>query len=440
MTRDIYVVWWDSSNDYTAEVDVLLDQMIEYRTTCLDELNMMDPPNPIDGYYYNVYLHGDGGHFDQYGWGNGQGTDSNGYPYLTLPYGLIDDLVNLAHETFHIFQYNATSPGFAYSGDSQWYIEASANWFAARENEGAERAFIEAESLVRLPFVPLWLSFDNFPATYPENWQRYVHQYAMALILYYLTEEAGVPENLIADGFFTGTELLPQAYLADEIGNELFKEYFMDWAAHMTNDFDFISPLQAAANEQEWNNYADPLDDAEYIETWTNEGSNGWYIPEESVMTNGWSFNTYKLENDELESYHFELAGETEGYFASPSRFMGRLLVQNSNGDSTFYDLPMTDDWNGTISLELTPEDEIVYFIVGSVPDVFEDVESSFELYPYQMRITKGVLGIDAILGQAEPAILIGRFNLLGQRVEENYSGIQILMFNDGSTKKIYKD
>ena len=46
MTRDIYAVWWDNSNDYSTEVDVLLDQMIEYRNICLGELNMMDPPNP----------------------------------------------------------------------------------------------------------------------------------------------------------------------------------------------------------------------------------------------------------------------------------------------------------------------------------------------------------------------------------------------------------
>ena len=437
MTRDIFVVWWDNSNDYSEEVDILLDQMIEYRGICLDELNMADPPNPIDGYYYNVYLHGDGGHFDQYGWGNGQGTDSNGYPYLTLPYWLIDDLVNLSHETFHIFQYNATSPGFGYSGDSQWYIEASANWFAARENPGAERAFIEGESLVRIPSVPLWLSYDNFPSSYPQNWQRYVHQYAMAMFLYYLTDVAQIPENLIADGFFTGTELYPQEYLSEEIGSEAFKNYFMDWAIHMTNDFDFITPIQAAANEQEWNNYADPLDDHEFIETWIDEGTQDWYTPTEDVTTNGWSFNTYKLENSQQETYHFELSGETEGYFASPSRFMGRILVQHSDGEATFYELPMADAINGSLSLELSPEDETIYFVVGSVPDVFEDVESVFELFPYQIRITKGVLSITGNELGVPNKQEIGRYNLLGQLVDKTYPGIQIILYQDGSSRKV---
>lgn len=62
-------------------------------------------------------------------------------------------------------------------------------------------AFLEAESLVRIPQVAMWLGYDNFPGYYPENWQRYVHQYAMALFLFYLTEEMGVPSSVVCDGF-----------------------------------------------------------------------------------------------------------------------------------------------------------------------------------------------------------------------------------------------
>ena len=55
MSRSIYVVWWDNDFDLSEEVDVLLDSMISYRDICLNELNMMDPPNPIDGYFYWEY-------------------------------------------------------------------------------------------------------------------------------------------------------------------------------------------------------------------------------------------------------------------------------------------------------------------------------------------------------------------------------------------------
>ena len=56
MTRGIYIVWWDKNTNYASQVDVLLDTMINYRITCLNTLNMLDPPNPLSGYYYNVYI------------------------------------------------------------------------------------------------------------------------------------------------------------------------------------------------------------------------------------------------------------------------------------------------------------------------------------------------------------------------------------------------
>ena len=71
MTRSIYIVWWDKDFDYGDQVDVLLDSMISYRNTCLDSMAMMDPPNTIDGYYYNVYIHTPGnseGYFYDYNW------------------------------------------------------------------------------------------------------------------------------------------------------------------------------------------------------------------------------------------------------------------------------------------------------------------------------------------------------------------------------------
>ena len=94
MTRGIFIVWWDNANNYSAQADQLLDTMLSYRDTCLNKMAMMDPPNPVAGYYYNVYIHTAGDFFDPYGWGNGQGTDSNGFPFLTLPAGALNDYVN----------------------------------------------------------------------------------------------------------------------------------------------------------------------------------------------------------------------------------------------------------------------------------------------------------------------------------------------------------
>jgi hypothetical protein len=434
LTSGIYIVWWDNDWNYEDDASILLDYMNVYRDVCLNELNMQDPPNPIDGYYYNVYLHQQGDIFPD-GWGNGQGTDSNGYPYLTLPIGAHNDWINVAHETFHVFQYSGNSPGFEYSGDSQWYIEAAANWFAAIQNSGADRAFVEAESLVRLPHVPLWLSYDNFPPSYPQNWQRYVHQYALALLFYYLSEHTDVPDNIITDGLYAGTTELPQEYFFNQIGGSVFRSHFIDWAAHMTNGFDFLPQNQIDEFENEWNVYADPNDDNEFIEVFENDGSDGWIRPNDDRITTGWSFNTYKLINEGTESYTFDLNGDPTGSHETPSYFQGKLVVQNTSSGTSFYDLNMSTDQQGSLTLNLTPDDTAVYFIIASMPEYFTDVD---QLFSYEMNISRGVLGIEDPQRDQTNKNVIGRFDILGRKVSEDTKGIQFIIYEDGSTKKIY--
>ncbi len=434
VTSGIYIVWWDNNWDRQAEAELLLSYMNNYRDVCLNDLAMQDPPNPTDGYYYNVYLHQSGDIFPDE-WANGQGTDTNGYPYLTLPIGAHNDWINVGHETFHVFQYSGTSPGFEYSGDSQWYIEAAANWFSAIQNPNDDRAFLEAESLVRLPHVALWLSYDNFPDSYPQNWQRYVHQYALALFLYYLSEETDVPDNLITDGLYAGTTDLPQEYFFNQIGGSVFRNHFIDWAAHMTNSFDFLPENQITRFETEWDDYADPLDDNEFIAVYQNTGSNGWVRPENDKVTTGWSYNTYKINNESTESYTFELNSDMFGSEGSPSYFQGKIIVQNTEIGTSFHDLEMDSDQEGSIILNLTPEDTSVYFIVASMPEIFTDVE---QVYSYEIKISKGILGLGDFNLNSTPKKIIGRYDLLGRMVSEKYDGIQIILYNDGSSKKIY--
>jgi hypothetical protein len=40
MTRGIYIVWWDNDFNFSAQADVLLDSMISYRNTCLNEFEI----------------------------------------------------------------------------------------------------------------------------------------------------------------------------------------------------------------------------------------------------------------------------------------------------------------------------------------------------------------------------------------------------------------
>ncbi|MEM7036575.1 MAG: hypothetical protein AAF570_06295 [Bacteroidota bacterium] len=433
MTRGIYCVWWDKNWNYATDADILLDSMLRYRTYCLNQLNMQDPPNPPAGFYYNVYLHNGQDTFPNW-WGNGQGTDIYGQPYLTLPIGAHNDWVNVAHETFHVFQYSATAPGFAYAGDSQWYIEASANWFAALMHYGYVGAFIEAEALVRIPQVALWLSFDNFPNYYPQNWQRYVHQYALSVLLFYLTEEAGVAHTNITSGMFSTTTEMPQEYYFNLIGASNFRTHFLDWAGHMTNRYDFLTPQQYTRNLVEWNDYADPADDKQFAATYTDAGTNGWYRPADSMCTKAWAFNTYKLQNTVADNYAFRIRGDQFGTQMDSAWFAGQVVVQNAQTGVSFHNLNMSNSLDGDLTLSLTPDDTTVYFIVASMPTVFTGVD---QIFRYDMEIEKGaILNLDDQISGAAPQI-ISRHNLLGQEVSADFKGVQLLRYDNGRVRKI---
>ena len=409
----VFLIWWDVQNDLTEQAAELLDSLAVYRESLLYEFDMMDPPNVRDGFYFNIYLHEPGDVFPE-GWGCGVGTDCYGYPYMTLPIGVLGNWLTVAHETMHVFGYSGDAPGFTHP-DANWYTEAGANWFAAYNYPDHPATFLEAESLVRLPHVSMWLAYANFPEYYPENWQRYVHQYALANFLYYLTHVRGVPDGLIFEGKYNPPDgqtqdLLPQEYLYFNIpaGYGGMREIFVDWAAHITNDFDFILESQRETAENEWNYCADPEDDNEFTQVYEDAGSGGWYRPPDSLATTAWSFNTYKVLNSGNNLYTFQLSGDAYGSEGSPSLFRGKLLVRNSVFGARFYDLPMIDDTEGSITLEVTGDDSVLCFIVASVPDVFTDIE---QVYGYEISIEKGPSSVEgaphggaaAYLGPASP-------------------------------------
>ncbi|MCH8020593.1 hypothetical protein IH785_12100 [candidate division KSB1 bacterium] len=69
----IFAIWWDAKYDHDIDAGFVLDSLLSIQAISLNELGLQNPPNPGDGYYYNVYLHH--GNDDLYpsGWGNGQG-------------------------------------------------------------------------------------------------------------------------------------------------------------------------------------------------------------------------------------------------------------------------------------------------------------------------------------------------------------------------------
>ncbi len=400
LAQGIFLIWWDNRNDLSQEAAVLLDSMAVYRGTCLNSLNFQDPPNPQNSFYFNVYLHESGDVFPE-AWGCGVGTDSYGYPYMTLPIGILNDWITISHESFHVFQYSSDAPGFS-QNDCFWYIEGSASWFAAITYPEDENTFVEAESLVRVPHIPMWLGYDNFPSYYPENWQRYVHQYAMALFLFYLTEVNGVPDSLICGGFYNAEspqELLPQEYLYAGLGAVEMRNCFIDWAAHMTNDFDFILPSQRAMAEVHWNTYADPNDDNEFTKIFDDSSFGECFRPADSVATTAWSFNTYKVPGANIDLYTFHLLGDVAGSLGDPAYFQGKILVKNSLFGGRFYDLDMQNDTAGSLTIEVTAADTAIYFIVASMPEIFAGVDQVFQ---YIINIEKGGTSVGSSVEQPE--------------------------------------
>ena len=109
VTDNIFAIWWYPQFDHADDANILMEKFIEVRNDCLDNLGMSDPPNPGQGFFYNIYIHhGENDPFPS-GWGMGQGTDPFGLPYLTV--GFQYGLPTIYHEAFHIFQYVANSPG-----------------------------------------------------------------------------------------------------------------------------------------------------------------------------------------------------------------------------------------------------------------------------------------------------------------------------------------
>jgi hypothetical protein len=455
MTRGIFVIWWDKDFNYSARANLMLDSMLVFRNTCLNKLGMQDPLSAQNGYFSNIYIHTPGNPTDYFaanypGWGNGVGGDVNGYPFMTLPNFVLDPnyagsslgrWINLAHETFHIFQSHGMwdiTPGIYLSDDGDWFVEASANWFAYIRYPNHTRSFIESEILVRMPHVPLWMAWWNRPASDPDNWQRQVHQYALSTYLYYLTNHAGITDSNLVSVFYSGTSLTPQEYLYNQVGGAAWRNHFIDCAAHMTNDFDFLLPAQRAAAQNEWNTYADPLDENQFIQTYTNSGSNGWVRPANALTTSAWSFNTYKLNNTNTQTYTFELDADATGSFGDNAYFQGKVVVQNSVTGASFHDLVMSNSTQGSLLVSLTPDDMTAYFIVAAMPAVFEDANPTFQVFPYQMRISTNPLASLETEMAPTQKFEIGRYNALGQEIDPNVGGLQFIRYDDGSTKKVY--
>ncbi|OJJ19701.1 hypothetical protein BKI52_19405 [marine bacterium AO1-C] len=386
VTDGIFAIWWSPNFDHTKDLATMFTYLNEVRTACLNKYGMSDPPNPTAGYFYNVYIHHgqDETALPTY-WGNGQGTDTYGMPYLTLPSGANTDYANLSHEGFHIFQYNANSSGFAYSGDSQWYIESSAQWYMAQNVPNEENTFIEAGTISSNPQVALWHSFSNEAPGDPTDWLFQVRQYGMHLLLYYLTERASMDPQIVTSGFYANTALSPQEYIYTNFGADNFRKHFADWSAHNTAGFDYISSAQLDRAMVELSQAADKNNLNPYVHQLANNQATGTFKPAEKLRPRGWSYNVIRINNVDNATYSFTLNGSAKGSEGADAHFEARIVVKDNSGNIRYVEVPMNDATSGTGTVTVQSNETEVYLNIVAVPAHF----SGNQTYDYSVDISK---------------------------------------------------
>lgn len=383
---EIFAIWWSPEFDHEGDVATMFQYLNQVRQDCIELYGMEDPPNPPAGYYYNVYIHHgqDETALPDF-WGNGQGTDSNGMPFLTLPDGAHIDYANLSHEGFHIFQYAANSEGFAYAGDSQWYIEASAQWYMSQNVPDHVNTFIEAGAISSNPHVALWHSFSNEASGDPRDWLFQVRQYGMHTLLYYLNTEASMDPEIITSGFYANTVLSPQEYIYTNFGGENLRNHFADWTAHNTAEFDYISREQYERALLEVEFVADPDNLNPFVHEVSDDEVNGTFSPEDALTPRGWSYNVIKINNSENATYSFNLTGVAEGSEGGQAHFEARIIVMSPDTETRYIDINMEDALTGSGSVEVSGSETEVYLNIVAVPEHF----GGNQTYDYEVTISR---------------------------------------------------
>ena len=385
-SQGVFIVWWDKKFDYATQAAATIKTLAAVRDECLGTYQMSDPPNPLAGFYYNVYLHNGSDLFKPQGWAMGQGTDENRYPFLTIPIGYATTgNSGLQHEGFHIFQYKANSPGFVYRGDSQWFIEATANWYAVTKHPQSNEGYITASAVTANPQVTLWYTFENREPGDKNNWQRCNHLYGMHTFMNYLTDVRKVPQALMVEGFFAKTSQLPQEYLSRKLGAAEFAGLYADFAAHNVSGFpEFPAGTEARAAE-ELKNYGDAQDVHPLVQTYANEGTGGnWVRPPKDFVTRGWAYNVYKINNSAAATYTFQIKGDAKGSDGAAAAFQGRVVVR-TGATARQYPLTMADATSGQQMVEVAATDADVYLIVAATPDCFRGNQT----YSYEVKIDR---------------------------------------------------
>lgn len=78
----------------------------------------------------------------------------------------------------------------------------------------------------------------------------------------------------------------------------------------------------------------------------------------------------------------FEFEGSERGSEDAEGYFEARIVVDGADG-FTQHNFPLDEGLYGTLALDVSVEDEIIYLVISAVPDKL----TTLQTYPYEVRI-----------------------------------------------------
>ncbi len=387
-TEGIWAVWWYPEFDHLADAQDIVQTLEGVRDDVLNNLNMKDPPNPTFGYYVNIYIHHGSQDAFPDGWAAGVGRDRWQMPHYTAPANLATDSTYLLHEGFHLFQFTGNKPNFAYSGDSEWYVEATAQWYTTTQLPNKSSVFQESLAKAQNPQLALWHAYNNHAPGDYNGLLWAIQPYGLQSYFKYLTVDKGIDPKVITDGFYNDTPYLPQEYHYREIGGDTLRAHFADWAAANTGGFEYLSDDQIAAANAVTQSFIDmaPSDQAHpFALELTDAGTSSTFTPSPNYKPRGWSYNVIKVNNNQAAIYTFNLEGASLGSDGAASHFEARLVTKDISGTVTYDKVPMNNALNGSITKSVSSADTEIYFVICAVAEHF----TGHQTYDYNLDIIR---------------------------------------------------
>jgi len=380
----IFAIWVSKEVDFSSNAETFGNWLEIGRKDLLANYDRKDPPNVDEGIFFNIYYHGEGVFLKQFGFGNGVGTNKFGLPFMTLA-GLRKGV--LLHELHHVLTYKQK-----WGPDSRWYIESSAHYFASHyddtyKTENAGVFFIA-------PFLSLWIHPFYSQAPYDPEWNagpegRYgwmysVRHYASQVLLNYLEQKKGVPKSIISK--WIEPEQYPnyQTYWFNELGHNEFRNYYADFAAEVSADYNFFTREQYKEALRSIDVNGDWAYSQASVWTSVDQGTNGeWVRPQQNFTSRGWAWNVFNITNTGSQTYKFKLKGDPyDNSGEHESFFFGKIVTMGSNGNH-FYDMTMESPLEGNFDIAVTGDVTRVLFVIVSLPDYL----GGYETYGYEVNI-----------------------------------------------------